>query len=510
MTPTAALARYNRVLSKYERNEILNYPQVYFVGPTAAKIRADPSKQGNNCGYDNDKGRYKVVKNDHIGYRYEVLSALGKGSFGDVVKVFDHKKKCHVALKIIRNEKRFHDQAKEELKILEAVRRKDRHDKHNVIHMKDHFLFRNHLCITFEILANDLYAELKKNGFKGFGIDRVRTCAVNLVQCLRNLRRSRIIHCDLKPENILRRSHGGEGLKVIDFGSSCLASERIHTYIQSRFYRAPEIVLGGDYGMPIDMWSLGCILCELHTGRPLFPALSEIELMLMHIEYLGTPSTELLQGCTRAHKYFDSKGRFRRVVDSKGRTRHVKSKDLKTLLGSSNKHFLDFVERCLTWDPALRMTPREASRHPFLTGLVPTTAASMTTTASVTTAKPSTASDSTTTTTATTTTGAGSAVVTTPEMQRRQSAPALGGTSSRLAARAVSDSNMDTHESTSQELSRNAELETGGTHFLRDTQRQSKIFASGTSGAGVVKHASPRMSSLDQPRQLQVIFEKYA
>ena len=60
-------------------------------------------------------------------------------------------------------------------------------------------------------------------------------------------------------------------LQVIDFGSSCFESERVYTYIQSRFYRSPEVILGLPYEMAIDMWSLGCILAELLTGCPLFP-----------------------------------------------------------------------------------------------------------------------------------------------------------------------------------------------------------------------------------------------
>jgi dual specificity tyrosine-phosphorylation-regulated kinase 2/3/4 len=64
-------------------------------------------------------------------------------------------------------------------------------------------------------------------------------------------------------------------LQVIDFGSSCFDDQRIYTYIQSRFYRAPEVIMGSKYGMPIDMWSLGCILAELLTGYPLLPGEDE-------------------------------------------------------------------------------------------------------------------------------------------------------------------------------------------------------------------------------------------
>jgi serine/threonine protein kinase len=86
-----------------------------------------------------------------------------------------------------------------------------------------------------------------------------------------------IIHCDMKPENILLKSKDKSGIKVIDFGSSCFSDQRIYTYIQSRFYRAPEIMLGIPFTTAIDMWSVGCILIELYIGVPIFPGESEFE-----------------------------------------------------------------------------------------------------------------------------------------------------------------------------------------------------------------------------------------
>jgi len=104
---------------------------------------------------------------------------------------------------------------------------------------------------------------IKKNKFQGFSLQLVRKFAHSLLQCLDTLYRNKIIHCDMKPENVLLKQQGRSGIKVIDFGSSCYEHLRVYTYIQSRFYRAPEVILGAKYGMPIDMWSLGCILCEL-------------------------------------------------------------------------------------------------------------------------------------------------------------------------------------------------------------------------------------------------------
>jgi dual specificity tyrosine-phosphorylation-regulated kinase 2/3/4 len=112
---------------------------------------------------------------------------------------------------------------------------------------------------------------------QGLSLGLIRRVAVQLLLSLRFLRKLRVIHCDLKPENILLKSADKSGIKIIDFGSSCFSDQRIYTYIQSRFYRAPEIILGIPYTTAIDMWSFGCILVELATGFPIFPGESEHE-----------------------------------------------------------------------------------------------------------------------------------------------------------------------------------------------------------------------------------------
>ena len=102
---------------------------------------------------------------DHIGYRFEVIESVGKGSFGQALKCFDHKNKTYVAIKIIRNKKKFQHQAGVEVKILKFLKENDSNDEHNIIWIKDYILFRKHLCITFELLSINLYEFIKNNNF---------------------------------------------------------------------------------------------------------------------------------------------------------------------------------------------------------------------------------------------------------------------------------------------------------------------------------------------------------
>ena len=121
------------------------------------------------------------------------------------------------------------------------------------VHMLEYFVFREHLCIVFELLSFTLYDLLKANNFRGFSITLVRRFAIQVISGLMFLKSSRIIHCDLKPENIVLINPKESSIKIIDFGSSCFEDERIYYYIQSRIYRAPEVILGVPYTTSIDM-----------------------------------------------------------------------------------------------------------------------------------------------------------------------------------------------------------------------------------------------------------------
>ncbi|XP_039951171.1 dual specificity tyrosine-phosphorylation-regulated kinase 2 [Bactrocera tryoni] len=367
MSPSDLLMNYRKYLTDVEQEELKVYKEVWYFGHNATKNYNKSTTNGTaNLGFDDDNGNYKIIIHDHIAFRYEILEVIGKGSFGQVIRAMDHKTNTYVAIKIIRNKRRFLNQAVVELNILDELREKDADGSHNVIHMLDYTYFRKHLCITFELLSLNLYELIKKNNYNGFSMSLIRRFCNSIVKCLRLLYKENIIHCDLKPENILLKQRGSSSIKVIDFGSSCYVSRKIYTYIQSRFYRSPEVILGLQYGTAIDMWSLGCILAELYTGFPLFPGENEVEQLACIMEVLGLPPKELIANATRRRLFFDSRGAPRCTTNSKGRKRLPGGKSISQMLYCQDRNFINFLQRCLEWDPAERMTPEEAAHHEFL------------------------------------------------------------------------------------------------------------------------------------------------
>ena len=136
-----------------------------------------------------------------------------------------------MALKILKNKKRLYKQGLVESKLIETLNRNDPEDKKNIVKRLDHFVFRKHLILTFELLSVNLYDFIKMNNFLGFSLSLIKRFAIQILISLYYMREHNIVHCDLKPENILLRKINKSGIKIIDFGSGCFEDQKIYTYI---------------------------------------------------------------------------------------------------------------------------------------------------------------------------------------------------------------------------------------------------------------------------------------
>jgi dual specificity protein kinase YAK1 len=331
------------------------------------RVLTKPSKGVKNDGYDNEDSDYILYVNDILGSeeaghkyvyagqitcggrhltssrnRYLILDVLGQGTFGQVVKCQNLRTGEVVAVKVVKNRTAYFNQSMMEVSVLDLVstrpiecrheadsvqlnKQMDKNDDHHLYRLKDTFIHRQHLCLVFELLSVNLYELIKQNQFRGLSTTLVRVFAQQLLNGLALLGKAKLIHCDLKPENILLKKYvpmmlssfppdlwsnpfgslESPIIKIIDFGSACDERQTVYTYIQSRFYRSPEVLLGLPYSAAIDMWSLGCIVVELFLGLPLFPGSSEYNQVARITEMLGLPPTWMLDMGKQSGEFFE-------------------------------------------------------------------------------------------------------------------------------------------------------------------------------------------------------------
>lgn len=347
------LNKFKSLLSKHEAIEILDYFTVYYWGKS--------EKIDHLLSYNDENGYFLCGGNDHIAYKYQIIRVLGKGNFGQVFEAFDHKDKTKVAIKIIKSQKKFVSQAHNEINILKVLRDSAVDKENFCVELKDYFVFRGHICVVTELLGENLLEVIKAGGCKGDHLDFVKGVTRQILEALKILRKLRIIHCDLKPENLLR--FNSSQIKVADFGSSCLYSEKYFSYIQSRNYRSPEIILGCPFDYQIDIWSLGCIVFELITGNLLFNPSSELDLLHQIQFQRGEIPFCLLKTSSKYSQFYTNNT----LNPNSSQT------SLNTAFSSlpNDPFLLDFLHNCLTIDPKSRITANQALSHPWIQQAVP-------------------------------------------------------------------------------------------------------------------------------------------
>jgi serine/threonine protein kinase len=203
----------------------------------------------------------------------------------------------------------------------------------------------------------------------------VQIITIDILKCLRFLKKVGIIHCDLKPENILYKLDNAKNVKVVDFGSATFIDDNDYDYLQTRPYRAPEISFGCKFDFTADIWSLGCIMYEIITSKVLFNYSTVQENLGKAFAINKSYSTELFADGTKKKKYLTNNG-FIYVETGKIRN---DVKEIEVIIPKLDFEFLtelkklgcdnslmNFVESCLALDPLCRLTVDEAFDHEFV------------------------------------------------------------------------------------------------------------------------------------------------
>ncbi|KAI1281903.1 Serine/threonine-protein kinase PRP4 -like protein [Halotydeus destructor] len=339
-----------------------------------------------NENWDDAEGYYRVRIAEALDSRYEVFGFTGQGVFSNVVRARDNTRQGQeVAIKIIRSNEIMHKTGLKELEMLKRLNDSDPDDKFHCLRLYRHFYHRSHLCLVFEPLSMNLREVIKKYGKNiGLHIKAVRSYAMQLFLALKHLKKCEILHADIKPDNILV-NESKLVLKLCDFGSASLASENeITPYLVSRFYRAPEIILGLPYSYGLDMWSIGVTLYELYTGRILFPGKSNNHMLKLFMDLRGKIPNKLIRKSAFKDQHFDSSCNFlSHEVDKVTEKDKIvvmpnmmASRDLMSELIAGQDlpedqqrkvgQLKDLLEKTLMIDPTKRLSPSLALSHPFI------------------------------------------------------------------------------------------------------------------------------------------------
>ncbi|KAK8777588.1 hypothetical protein V5799_029066 [Amblyomma americanum] len=286
-----------------------NYSSPSSVQKFSSRAQENPNLTDN---WDDAEGYYRVRIGEVLDTRYTVYGYTGQGVFSNVVRARDMARgNQDVAVKIIRNNEVMHRTGLKELEMLRRLNDADPDDKFHCLRLFRHFFHKQHLCLVFEPLSMNLREVLKKYGKDvGLHIKAVRSYSQQLFFALKLLKRCNILHADIKPDNILV-NETKLVLKLCDFGSaSHVAENDITPYLVSRFYRAPEIVLGLGYDFGIDMWSVGCTLYELYTGKIMFPGKSNNQMLKFCMDLKGKFPNRLIRKGIFRDQHFDANCNF--------------------------------------------------------------------------------------------------------------------------------------------------------------------------------------------------------
>lgn len=355
----------------------------------------DPYTPAGNGGLDNENGDLIVYRNSRIvdshGATYVVKKRLGSGQFGQVYKVIletHGNQPRSFALKISRSSTDAQGQFEYETQALEYLRAYlSQEDRAHISELDSSFVFSNHCCIVLELLGKSCLTELSDRRFVGFPLPVIQNVLRCVLPALHGLSKIGLMHCDVKPENIVRVCGSETEFKLIDFGSCMFQGDSQIEYFQSRYYRAPEVVLRLSFDSKVDVWSLGCVAAELMLGLPLLPAHSELHLVSLMRQTIGPFPRTMSEMSPRNAVLFMPDGEVKSPsllceennedFDTTFEPYFVMT-ELRDIIRSyectgqgsdtmeNREVFLDMLEKMLTIDPNERISAEDALSHPFM------------------------------------------------------------------------------------------------------------------------------------------------
>lgn len=285
--------------------------------------------------------------------RFTIIQRLGKGAYGVVWKATDNETGETVALKKIFDAFQNATDAQRTFREIMFLQELAGHE--NIVRLNDVVKAENNrdIYLSFEYMDTDLHAVIRAGILEEIHKQYV---VYQMLKALKFMHSGGVIHRDIKPSNMLLNSDCL--VKVGDFGlARSLDKENVLTdYVATRWYRAPEILLGSQqYTAAVDMWSVGCILGELLGGKPMFPGTSTMNQLDRILEFTGQPSPEDLDAINSPF-----------AATMLETLPPVQKRSFRDSYPQASPEAIDLLEQLLQFNPAKRPTAAQALEHPYV------------------------------------------------------------------------------------------------------------------------------------------------
>jgi serine/threonine protein kinase len=329
-----------------------------------------------------DESELALTEGLTLAKRYRIEQFIGKGAFSKVVQCHDVQCNQKVSVKAMRNNKECIDSGLAEVRVLAWLAKLDPEGHQPIIRLHDYFYTKEHLLIVTELCGDTLNAFsrlLDKEGRRSlyFTPECLASLSKQMCTALTFMHENGIVHTDLKTDNVCVVSSTRHIFKLIDLGSSIMRKDIRNSYVQSRPYRAPEVMLGMEWDGKVDLWSLGAMLLELVVGAPIFFAPSVAQVLASIVAVAGPIPPAMLRVCTStglSSIFFTPKGElyevdpptFQGVVILQPKS-NVSIAHL--LKDTDSMPLVDFTSSLLTMDPTKRIGAADALKHPFISSV---------------------------------------------------------------------------------------------------------------------------------------------
>ncbi|XP_059608629.1 cyclin-dependent kinase-like 3 [Phlebotomus argentipes] len=282
--------------------------------------------------------------------KYDVISVVGEGSYGLVMRCRHRESGQYVAIKKFletEDDPTVRKMAMREIRMLKRLRHE------NLVNMIEVFRRKKRFFLVFEYLEHTVLEELEARS-GGLGFVTARKYIYQVVRALDFIHSNDVIHRDIKPENVLVSRLGIVKLCDFGFARTYAENETFTDYVATRWYRSPELLVGDPrYGKEVDIWATGCLYAEMMTGEPLFPGESDVDQLFQIVRVLGKVNAR--------HQVLITRNTIFKGMKQEQDT------NLNSIFPEWNRDSLNFLEQCLQMDTMSRPDTRKLLKHDLFT-----------------------------------------------------------------------------------------------------------------------------------------------